>query len=241
MGNPVLRFEIGAADNAALKTFYAQLFGWTLQDLSGGGYTVVDTCAGQGILGGIGRSNDGTPWATFYVEVPDLQSVLDRAEAMGGKTVVPILDIPNWGSFAMFNDADGLLIGVMKSGSPMIGQPSPGQGVAVDYFEVLGSSGDRVRRFYSELFGWQIDGAGEAGYWTFDTGAGRGISGGVGAGGDSRWATIYARVPDVQKTLDQAEQLGGSRVYGPNTVSGDTLTGAFRDPAGNIVGVYQRG
>jgi hypothetical protein len=29
---------------------------------------VVDTRAGAGINGGIGRSSDGTPWATFYLE-----------------------------------------------------------------------------------------------------------------------------------------------------------------------------
>jgi predicted enzyme related to lactoylglutathione lyase len=28
MGNPVVRFEIGAADDQALARFYAELFGW---------------------------------------------------------------------------------------------------------------------------------------------------------------------------------------------------------------------
>jgi predicted enzyme related to lactoylglutathione lyase len=107
---------------------------------------------------------------------------------------------------------------------------------------VLASSGNRARAFYSELFGWHIDGSGDTGYWMLDPGAGLGISGAVGAGlGESHWATIYARVPDVEKTLAQAEQLGGSRVYGPNAVGEGTLTGALRDPAANVFGVYQRG
>ena len=31
MGNPVIYFEIGAADHAALERFYRDLFGWGVQ------------------------------------------------------------------------------------------------------------------------------------------------------------------------------------------------------------------
>ena len=72
-----------------------------------------------------------------------------------------------------------------------------------------------------------------------DTGAGRGIQGGLGAG-EQRWATIYAHVADVEQTLASAESHGGSRVYGPLAVDDRMQTGAFRDPAGNVFGVYHR-
>jgi len=68
-----------------------------------------------------------------------------------------------------------------------------------------------------------------------------GIGGGIGAGGENRWATVYASVPDVEATLARAESLGGTRVYGPNPVDDHTETGAFRDPAGNLFGVYHHG
>jgi uncharacterized protein len=71
-----------------------------------------------------------------------------------------------------------------------------------------------------------------------DTGAGRGIQGGLGLGEQAQWATIYARVPDVAATLARAEELGGSRIYGPMAVDDHMETGAFRDPAGNVFGVY---
>jgi hypothetical protein len=32
--------------------------------------------------------------------------------------------------------------------------------------------------------------------------------------------------------------MGGGRVYGPKAVSG-LMTGALRDPAGSVIGVYQ--
>jgi predicted enzyme related to lactoylglutathione lyase len=79
------------------------------------------------------------------------------------------------------------------------------------------------------------------GYRLVDTGAGRGIQGGLGAGGDARWATIYASVADVERALARAEELGGTRVYGPNAVDDHMETGAFRDPAGSVFGVYHHG
>ncbi len=38
-----------------------------------------------------------------------------------------------------------------------------------------------------------------------------------------------------------AESLGGSRIYGPMAVDDHIQTGAFRDPAGNVFGVYHHG
>jgi predicted enzyme related to lactoylglutathione lyase len=235
MANSVVRFEVGAADHQPLMTFYGALFGWEMETISEG-YTRIDTRGGQGLNGGVGRSNTGEPWATFYVEVEDLQTTLDRAEALGGRTVVPVIELPGM-AFAMFDDPDGLLIGLMRAGATadaVTRPPSEGGGAAVDWFEVLGSDAATSQAFYRELFGWEVPG-GAYGQVT------AGIGGGIGAGGDVRWATVYASVADVEDCLARAESLGGTRVYGPNQVDDHTETGAFRDPAGNLLGVYRHG
>jgi hypothetical protein len=236
-----VHFEIGATDDQPLVAFYGQLFGWGLNVMPEGGYTLIDTRGGGGINGGIGKSQTGEPWSTFYVEADDLQAVLDKATLLGGQTVMPVTDFGGMVTIAMFNDPDGLLVGIVKSGDPAQGQPpgpSAGTGAPVDWFEVLGSDSGRTQRFYSELFGWMVADSGNAGYGMADTGAGRGIQGGVGSGGENRWATIYASVPDVEQTLAKAESLGGSRIYGPVAPAENMQTGAFRDPAGNVFGVY---
>ena len=214
MADPVVRFEIGAADDQPLVRFYGELFGWGLQAVADG-YTVVDTRGGGGISGGIGRSQSGEPWATFYVEVEDLQASLDRAEALGGRTVWPVAELPGM-AFAMLGDPDGLLVGLLRggaSGAGAIPGPSEGDGAPVDWFEVLGADAARSQRFYAELFGWKVT---EGAYGQVVAG----IGGGIGAG---------------------AESLGATRVYGPNPVDDHTETGAFRDPAGNVFGVYHHG
>jgi len=104
---------------------------------------------------------------------------------------------------------------------------------------VLGSDAENTQRFYADLFGWTVDTTGFPGFGMTDTRASRGIQGGLGAG-EQRWATIYASVADVEQTLARAESLGGSRAYGPVAVDGRMQTGAFRDPAGNVFGVYHR-
>jgi predicted enzyme related to lactoylglutathione lyase len=238
MGNAVVHFEIGAAQDEPLVKFYGELFGWGLRTIPGVNYTLVDTQGGGGINGGIGRSRTGHPWSTFYVQVDDVQAALDKAASLGARTVLPVHELPGMATFAMFDDPDGLLVGLVKAEEPRDGAPqgpAPGEGAPVDWFEVLGADGERSKAFYAELFGWKV---GQGGYGMVDTGAGQGIQGGIGAGGDARWATIYASVPDVERALARAEELGATRVYGPNEVDDHMQTGAFRDPAGNVFGVY---
>lgn len=115
MGNAVTWFEVGAADDRLLTTFYGKLFGWELRPAADG-YTMVNTLAGAGINGGIGRSHTGEPWAAFYVEADDPGAVLERAEFLGAAIVVPVTELPGF-TFAMFDDPDGLLIGLMKPGA----------------------------------------------------------------------------------------------------------------------------
>jgi predicted enzyme related to lactoylglutathione lyase len=52
--------------------------------------------------------------------------------------------------------------------------------------------------------------------------------------------TVYARVTDLEDALQRVDDLGGSKVYGPNDVQPGLRAAAFRDPAGNIFGIYSQ-
>jgi uncharacterized protein len=243
MGDPVVHFEVGGPDDGPLRRFYGELFGWRLTTVPGDfHYTVIDTQGGAGVNGGLGKSGTGEPWATFYVAVADIQAKLDKAESLGAKTVLGVTEVPGLLTFAMFDDPDGLLVGMVTAGQPPEGAPpgpSAGEGAPVDWFEVLGADAERTQAFYTELFGWKLNDSGFPGYGLVDTDAGgRGIQGGLGAGGDSRWATVYANVADIDAALARADRLGATRVYGPNEVDDHMRTAAIRDPAGNVFGVY---
>jgi predicted enzyme related to lactoylglutathione lyase len=243
MGNAVVHFDINGPDGALLEKFYGELFGWKMQPLPPEArYTLVDTQGGSGINGGIGTTRDGATMLAFYVEADDLQPIIDKAESLGATTVMPITEIPDMVTYALLADPDGLRFGIVKSGDQ--GEegtygPSQGDGAPVDWFEVMGSDPERTHRFYTELFGWKTDDSGFPGYRLVDTGAGRGAGGGLGGTPDGEtWLTVYARVLDVGAVLARAEDLGGERVYGPNDVDDHMQTGAFRDPAGMVFGIY---
>ncbi len=75
---------------------------------------MVDTHAECGINDGFVPANDGTSRVTFYAQVDDLQAYLDKAERLGGKAVLPPMEIPETVTLAMFSDPEGNLIGLIK-------------------------------------------------------------------------------------------------------------------------------
>jgi predicted enzyme related to lactoylglutathione lyase len=241
MAHPVVHFEIAGPDDRQLAEFYAGLFGWGMQPVHGIGYTLVTT--GAGINGGIEKVSDIPPRTIFYIQAEDLQTVLDKINLVGGKTVTPITELPGMATYAHFEDLDGLVVGLVlgpTAGAPEQPAPQEGSGAPLDWFEVLGTDAKRSQQFYAEIFGWQLTVA-DSGYGMVDTGTDRGIRGSIGGGEPVPRATVYASVPDVAATLGQAAELGGSRADGPVVVDDNLQTGALRDPAGNVVGVYHRG
>jgi uncharacterized protein len=116
MGNPVVHFEImGSGDANGLQQFYAQLFEWKIDTNNPMDYGIVDTGAGEGSLaGGIGKSSDGSKALTIYVSVPDLQAALDKAESLGGKTLMPPTELGPV-AIAQFEDPEGNVVGLTRA------------------------------------------------------------------------------------------------------------------------------
>ena len=117
MGNQVSWFEVSGKDGAKLQQFYGDLFGWKIDANNPMNYGMVQNGDG-GIGGGIAESQDGRTQVTFYVSVDDLQPYLDKAEKLGGRTVVGVTEIPNMVTFAQIADPEGNVIGVVKNQSP---------------------------------------------------------------------------------------------------------------------------
>lgn len=115
MANPVVHFEVTGKDAQQLATFYSQLFDWKVDTNNPYNYGMVDN-QGAGINGGIGgvQSPDEPGHVTFYVQAPDLQAALDRAGQLGGKTIMPPMEIPGAATIAMFADPQGHVIGLIK-------------------------------------------------------------------------------------------------------------------------------
>jgi predicted enzyme related to lactoylglutathione lyase len=70
--------------------------------------------AGKGIGGGIGKAEQGEGNVTFYIEVDDPAAYLKKVEKLGGKTLVPVTEVPNVVTFALFADPEGHAVGLVK-------------------------------------------------------------------------------------------------------------------------------
>ena len=112
MGQPVVHFEIGCRDSAKTEEFYSKLFDWKIA--RSGPASMIDTEGKAGINGHItSLGHEPHHYVMVYVQVDDIQTYLDRGQALGGKTLIPPIDIPT-GAFAWISDPDGNTVGLWK-------------------------------------------------------------------------------------------------------------------------------
>ena len=107
------------------------------------------------------------------------------------------------------------------------------------YVEIPAADAHRSAGFYERVFGWRIRQRGD-GSTAFDDTTGE-VSG--------TWVTgrppsprpgllLYVMVEDVAETLEAVIAHGGELVQ-PVGVDAPEITARFRDPAGNVIGLYQ--
>ena len=120
MGQPVVHFEIMGNDAAKLGAFYSELFDWKINADNPIGYGIVDRESnlnneGIGIGGGIGAMEGSPGHVTFYVEVPDVEAALAKAERLGGTRLMGPETVMDMLVLGLFNDPEGHMIGVVHS------------------------------------------------------------------------------------------------------------------------------
>ena len=116
MGKPVVHWEFWSKDPSKVSDFYSKVFDWKIQAMPDLNYHFVDT-QGGGINGGIMKPQQDGPWPgnmAFYIDVDDLGSYRKRITDAGGKIIVEEQEVPGMGSFSLFADPDGRVLGIWK-------------------------------------------------------------------------------------------------------------------------------
>ncbi len=119
--NPVHWFEISVNDMDRARKFYENVL-----EIQLGLHQVESTLmawfptteGGAGCSGALLKSEGRTPshdGTMIYFSVPDIEAVLARVEANGGRTLTPKTDIGEYGFYAYFEDTDGNRVGVHSS------------------------------------------------------------------------------------------------------------------------------
>jgi predicted enzyme related to lactoylglutathione lyase len=121
MGQPVVHFEITGKDGKALQQYYSQLFGWSIDADNEYGYGIVNrddnlTPDGIGIGGGISSGPEGYPGhVTVYIQVPDVEAALAKAEELGGTRTMGPENVMEDLTIGLFTDPEGHVVGVMHT------------------------------------------------------------------------------------------------------------------------------
>jgi len=120
MGQPVVHFEIMGTDAKALRAFYSGLFDWRVDTDNPMDYGMVDresnvNADGVGIGGGIGAMPGGEQgYVTVYIEVPDVEAALAKAESLGGTRLMGPEQPMEGLEIGLFADPEGHPVGVVK-------------------------------------------------------------------------------------------------------------------------------
>jgi predicted enzyme related to lactoylglutathione lyase len=88
VSNGIGHFDVAGPDISRLASFYAAVFGWSVQP-KGPGYALLQTPSGSA-NGALVEQAEAA--ITLGVVVPDLQAALERGVLQGGQIVMPVTD-----------------------------------------------------------------------------------------------------------------------------------------------------
>lgn len=118
----------------------------------------------------------------------------------------------------------------------------------VVHFEIPYDDAERARAFYAAAFDWQLTPVPELDYTLVTTGpsgdAGPTEPGYIDGGMARREPplgapTVVVDVDDIDASLAEIERLGGATVLTKTAVGDMGFSAYFKDPEGNVVGLWQ--
>ncbi len=107
------------------------------------------------------------------------------------------------------------------------------------HVELTASDHKAISKFYADVFGWESNHIDEMNYTTFK--AGDGVAGGFNPITDQNPAgtiIVYIQTDDVTKSLEAVEKAGGKTISPEMDISNTGKFGLFRDPQGNVMGLF---
>ena len=234
-------------DVASSRRFYTELFGWNVEEVDMGPmgkYTLLKT-EGK-TVGGLmpmdAKHGAPTHWMS-YVSVDNCDAAVKRATSNGGKVVVPAMDIPNVGRFAIIADPQGGHISPFQpnpssnDGAPPVGTPG-----AFSWDELHSPDPDAATKFYKELFGWgmKVDGEKEFAYYHFMDGteARGGMIKRMAQEPVTYWLS-YINAADVDQSTERAKKLGAQVYMPPMDVEDVGRMSVLADNAGATFALFK--
>ena len=100
------------------RRFFADVLGWSYQEMDFGTGVYIVAVSGDDVVGGIVKMDElqleGVPphWAA-YIKVQDVDETVDRVGRAGGRIVRAPFDVSTVGRIALIADPGGAIVGIM--------------------------------------------------------------------------------------------------------------------------------
>jgi uncharacterized protein len=243
--------DLAAKDLDAQTRFYEGLFGWTHTDLPTDVGPIYRMFAMDGAtVAGASQMNPdmeagGMPsmWNT-YIAAADVDALAARAVELGGKIVMPAMDVMQEGRMVGIQDPTGATFFLWKAighnGAQKFMEPG-----SLAWSDLTTRDPGKAAAFYTALLGWDIallEAPGQP-YWQIKVD-------GTGEGGimgmpeqappemPANWIPYFG-VTDARAMTEKAKSLGASVMMEPTEVPGMLIFAVIGDPAGAPFSILQ--
>ncbi len=119
----IVHFEIPADDVKKLAKFYSELFGWKIEKTPGPvDYWSIETvpidkgeAVRPGVNGGMMKRQYPGHKPVNYISVESIDEYVKKIETLGGKVLVPKMEVPGIGWWALALDPESNQFAIMQS------------------------------------------------------------------------------------------------------------------------------
>lgn len=122
--NKVVHFEIPFDDQSRAQKFYQDVFGWQITKFPEMDYFLAVTTPSDenlkpkepgSINGGLLKKDPTGNHPVIVIDVPSLDEHIAKIEAAGGKTIMPKIEVGDFGLYARVQDTEGNIIGIWQT------------------------------------------------------------------------------------------------------------------------------
>lgn len=237
-----------STDIAKSKTFYTAVMGWTFEDLPVTetiAYTMFsfdgEQVAGMGPMQAEIQAQGVPSHWTSYVNVDDVDALAPKITELGGKIIMPAMDVMDSGRMLLLQDPTGATLGLWQpkqhKGAGLVNTPG-----AMTWNELTTTDMQAARDFYGGLFDWTFEKMPNMEYYLIRNG--KRANGGImptpeAAQGMPPVWTVYFSVADIDQAVEKAKAAGGT-VMGGIMDAGETGRFAIiTDPTGMAAAFIQ--
>lgn len=242
-------YENLTKDVDAAIAFYRAVVGWNTQSWAGTGEPYHMFANGDAVLAGLMKIPPGAeapPHWLGYIGTPDVKATTARAEELGAKVWLKLMEIPTVGTFSVIQDPQGAFFAAYAPAN------QPGEPPAANAFgtfvwhELITTDVDAAWAFYSGLFGWEKKSSldmGPAGIYQIYGLPSLELGGIYKRPADMAWPPAwlyYIHVADLDAAVARVKERGGQVIVGPMDIPGGGRIAICADPQGAAFALHWR-